>query len=198
MAGESEVKVKTCPVNLYQNPRELEQLLARVRALQPKRILEVGSLYGGTLWHWMQNFPGALVVSVDMIAQGVPEHPREKIMEARQLWQSWVDETQCLLTWYVSPSDYPPLLKLVDTHGPFDFIFVDAGHKYSEVAADFTNYWPMLRAGGLMAFHDIGYPNHYASIGVGTWWRDQQATGRWQMTEFIEVPGEWGIGVIQK
>lgn len=37
----------------------------------------------------------------------------------------------------------------------FDFIFVDACHKYEGVLSDLSNYWPLLRAGGQMAGHDI-------------------------------------------
>ena len=37
----------------------------------------------------------------------------------------------------------------------FDFIFVDACHEYDGVFSDLSNYWPLLRAGGQMAGHDI-------------------------------------------
>ena len=56
-------------------------------------------------------------------------------------------------------------LKGLDTHSqeaidlaaarkPYDFLFIDAGHTYGDVAADFMNYGYMVRRGGLIAFHD--------------------------------------------
>lgn len=37
---------------------------------------------------------------------------------------------------------------------PFDMLFIDAGHLYDDVRADYHDYAPMVRPGGLIAFHD--------------------------------------------
>lgn len=37
---------------------------------------------------------------------------------------------------------------------PFDLLFIDAGHDYADVEADWRNYRPMVRPGGIVAFHD--------------------------------------------
>jgi predicted O-methyltransferase YrrM len=37
---------------------------------------------------------------------------------------------------------------------PFDFLFIDAGHLYADVAADWRDYGGMVRPGGIIAFHD--------------------------------------------
>lgn len=37
---------------------------------------------------------------------------------------------------------------------PFDFLFIDAGHSYADVRADYINYAPLVRNGGMIAFHD--------------------------------------------
>lgn len=39
-------------------------------------------------------------------------------------------------------------------HAPYDFLMIDAGHTYSDVDQDYVNYSPLVRAGGLIAFHD--------------------------------------------
>jgi len=36
----------------------------------------------------------------------------------------------------------------------FDFIFVDGGHDVDDVYQDIKNYAPLLRSGGIIAFHD--------------------------------------------
>lgn len=47
-------------------------------------------------------------------------------------------------------------------NGPYDFLFIDAGHSYDDVQRDFLSYAPMVRSGGIVAFHDAleraGYP----------------------------------------
>lgn len=37
---------------------------------------------------------------------------------------------------------------------PLDFVNVDACHSYACVKADIEAYWPKLKRGGIMAFHD--------------------------------------------
>lgn len=50
---------------------------------------------------------------------------------------------------------------------PLDFLFIDAGHTRYDVMADYRDYSPLVRPGGLIAFHDAlprpGYPE------VGVW-----------------------------
>jgi len=42
-----------------------------------------------------------------------------------------------------------------------DFLFIDGSHKYEDVLADFDSFYPYVRAGGLVAFHDVegGHPD---------------------------------------
>jgi len=39
----------------------------------------------------------------------------------------------------------------------FDFIFIDADHRYEYIAKDIANYWPKLRISGLMCGHDYDW-----------------------------------------
>lgn len=44
---------------------------------------------------------------------------------------------------------------------PFDFLFIDASHLYADVKADYENYSPLVRRGGIIAFHDaLPRPGH--------------------------------------
>jgi len=187
------------PVPIFQDEKEMQQLIKRLHTIKPQRILEVGSLYGGTLWTWMNEFCGTTVVSVDMIADNA-EHPKENVLECRKHWERWAIELVCLLRYYVGPSDHPEILKAVRKHAPYDFIFVDAGHKYHEVEADYRNYWPMLRDGGLLAFHDIAYPDgNPDNYNVGRVWREVREKGRWmEIIREHNPEGIWGIGVMYK
>jgi len=69
-----------CPVKVLQDPQELEAILLLYRKLRPKKVLEIGSLYGGTLWHWIQKSePGTVIVSVDMIPNN-KEHRANRVL----------------------------------------------------------------------------------------------------------------------
>jgi hypothetical protein len=57
-----------CPVPLLQSAGEFAALLDLYRALEPRTVLEIGSLLGGTLWHWLRFAPpGALVLNIDAL-----------------------------------------------------------------------------------------------------------------------------------
>lgn len=52
--------------------------------------------------------------------------------------------------------------------GHFDFLFIDGDHTYAAVARDFSDYFPKVREGGLIFFHDSrmyrgGAPFHKGS-----------------------------------
>lgn len=188
------------PVEMLQEVREFEKLLDIFKKHGPTRVLEVGSYYGGTLWQWMNNMlPGNRVVSVDT---GVPETDvRFPDMEAaRQSWTAWAMETGIKLTAYRGNSHDEAIIKKVRRFEPYDFIFVDAGISFADIQADFDNFFPMLRPGGLIAFHDIACAdNNPAKIEKGTWWRQLVAKGEYKTTEILlGAPGTWGIGIIER
>lgn len=45
-----------------------------------------------------------------------------------------------------------------------DFLFIDGGHTYEVASADFKNYLPFVRNGGLVGFHDINGEQHAAKF----------------------------------
>jgi hypothetical protein len=51
---------------------------------------------------------------------------------------------------------------------PFDFLFIDAGHDYADVERDFADYGPLVRPGGIIAFHDSLPRKGYEEVEV---WR---------------------------
>ena len=46
----------------------------------------------------------------------------------------------------------------------FDLVFVDADHSTEAVRADIIAYWPLLKAGGVMAGHDWAWPSVKAAL----------------------------------
>jgi predicted O-methyltransferase YrrM len=48
-----------------------------------------------------------------------------------------------------------------------DFLFIDGDHSYKGVKKDFEMYSPLVRKGGIIAFHDI-IPDYYTRFGKRT------------------------------
>lgn len=51
-------------------------------------------------------------------------------------------------------------------NGPYDVLFIDAGHSLRDVVADEFDYTPMVRPGGLVVFHDALPREGYPELGV--------------------------------
>jgi hypothetical protein len=57
-------------------------------------------------------------------------------------------------------------IKLALANGPYDLIFIDAGHSYRDVEHDHLSYGPMRTPGGVIAFHDALPRPAYSEVGV--------------------------------
>jgi hypothetical protein len=136
------------PVPIYQSEEELDGLRRLVLASQPESILEIGSLFGGTLWCWMHDSaPGATIVSVDTGVQSF-DYRHEEVECARKLWLTWANSLGRNLVEIRADSRDPETVRMVAETGPFDSVFIDGGHDEATVWADLNNYWPMVKPNG--------------------------------------------------
>jgi predicted O-methyltransferase YrrM len=87
-----------------------------------------------------------------------------------------------------------------------DLVFIDGDHAYAGVRADFENYRPLVRPGGLIAFHDI-VPDALTRHGrrsaqwtgdVPRLWREvrPQFAESWEFVADASQDG-FGIGVVR-
>jgi predicted O-methyltransferase YrrM len=172
------------PVPILQREGEFDVLLDMYAKRKPKRVLEIGTYHGGTLYHWLQNAqPGTLVVSLD-------SYPTE--VDNRYLFGEWIPEG-VQLDVIEGDSRDSAIIESVRRQGPYDWIFIDAGHFYEEVSADWLNYGAMCAKGGLVGFHDILYSD------VARLWEEIKAEH--ETREIISDPiTEWhgwcGIGCV--
>jgi predicted O-methyltransferase YrrM len=84
---------------------------------------------------------------------------------------------------------------------PVDILFIDADHRYPGVKRDFDLYSPLVREGGLVAFHDVIRQNDPRS-GVHLLWNELEQeypdTYKWVGDDNWGM-GDWGgIGVIRR
>lgn len=141
------------PVPAYQNLHEFGRLWDLVASRPHTRILEVGSLFGGTLWWWSHLPKIKRLVSVDLPTDREPL--RYGVREAREQWDGWFSE-RCTFDMIDGDSQDPATIERAT--GVYDFAFIDGDHTYEGVREDWLNYSPMVRPGGLVAFHDT-WPN---------------------------------------
>jgi predicted O-methyltransferase YrrM len=177
------------PVPIFQWQPEFERLLALYRRLYPATVLEVGTYHGGTLFHWLQNArPDATVVSVDSYLAGV---------DNRHLYGGWVPDGVTLHVLEGNSRD-PVTVECVRASGPYEWVFIDAGHYEHEVRADWENYGPMCKPGGVVVLHDILPPSHdHPEIEVERLWREIQRNGHMTREIVHDATASWGgLGVV--
>lgn len=155
-----------------QNPLEIEELYRRVCALAPRRILEIGTARGGTLYLWTQAaVDDAIIVSVDLPGgEFGGAYPTCRI----PFYESFARENQSMHLLRCNSHDIHSLEKVqkIFDSGLVDFIFIDGDHSYEGVKKDFQLYGKLVRPGGIIGFHDILPRQEFPEIQVYKFWEE--------------------------
>ena len=176
---------------------EIIQLATLVHQRKPRVVVEIGTANGGTLFIWCALAdPQATIVSIDLPG-GIHGggYPRWKSLVYRRFAQP----RQTLHLLRVDshlPATFNQLKSILPPEG-IDFLFIDGDHTYEGVKADFEMYSPLVRRGGLVAFHDIRTHLPEANCAVDKFWIEIQT--RYKTWEFVKNPnqGVYGIGVLE-
>lgn len=172
-----------------QNPTEIESLYRRVCALAPRRVLEIGTAHGGTLYLWCQAaISQAVLVSVDL-----PDGPFGGSYRPCRipLYQSFARPGQKL---HLVRADSHSQTTVTEVESlfmgePVDFAFIDGDHTEQGVRQDLAMYGHLVRPGGLIAFHDILPRPDHPDIQVYKLWQDLRS--RFPSDEYVAS----GVGV---
>lgn len=116
-----------------QDAFEMRQMLEVMAQLRPKKILEIGVHTGNGLKAFGEAFPFAELYGLEIDTQHL-QYREFQLIEG--------------------DSKDPEIIEKVRGFGQFDFIFIDGDHTYEGVKADWENYFPMVRPGGAVGFHD--------------------------------------------
>ena len=187
---------------------EFRQLLIEVSRVRPRNMVEIGTASGGSLFAFAGVCaPDARIISVDLphghFGGG---YPPWRI----PIYRSFARARQRLEL--VRGDSHDPTtraqVRILLEQEPIDFLFIDGDHTYDGVRADFEAYTPLVRRGGLIAFHDIAPPrdphaalrdgNEYLVGEVPRFWEELKSR-RGSAREFIDPTGRgcFGIGLIR-
>ena len=173
-------------VQCTQNYYEVAQLCEKIKTIKPKTILEIGVEKGGSMNLWLHFAdPDALYVGVDNAMQFVINRDSgnqiKKFVEIDSLNVTALDKVKEALE-----------------GGEVDFLFIDGGHEEATVRSDFQKFSPLVRKGGIIAFHDINTSiNQEHCKGIKKFWEELKL--KYDTEEFINTEAEiyFGIGMIK-
>jgi len=175
------------PIN--QNELEFLRLLDLYKKRKPKRVLEIGTYQGGSLYHWIKNSAeNSVIVSVDNQHINYQQYP------------GWIDNT-AQLRYFKGDSHSKEAFNFVKQDAPYDWLFIDGDHSYEGVKQDWLDYGGLVES-GVVAFHDILPHSPYEGqpIEVDKLWNEIKKDYLYK--EIIEEHDEWeigpGIGVLFK
>lgn len=183
-----------------QNIQEFQELLEDYITLNPSKIIEIGSLYGWTLQHFIHyGQDNSTVVAIDLPVRNFvgPYDWRVEKQERnyKEEWPKWAKAKKCKLYLIPDSSQKPQTVqktKDIFKEERVDFLFIDGDHTYQGVKMDFELYSPLVKKGGIVAFHDIGKNEEG---GVYNLW--QELKQNYKHKEFLyEANNEKGIGAI--
>lgn len=172
---------------------ELAALLRRLGELRPRRVCEIGTASGGTLYLWTRIAdPSAVIVSLDL------RNPPQALALRRRFTRP--GQTLAGIEGDSKLPETRAAVELALGGEPLDFLFIDGDHSYEGVKADFEAYAPLVRPGGLIALHDINedrrdHPDGGEPVSgeVPRLWAELKASR--DTEELIADPAQHGFGI---
>jgi len=180
---------------MIQIPSEIKWLLTKVVAVKPKVVVEIGTRMGGTLFLFTKVAANpATIVSIDF-----PDgHGGGYLKSREKFYKSFALPLQQLHLIKGDSHSKETIQRLQEVLSgrQIDFLFIDGDHSYEGVKMDFEMYSPLVRSGGLVAFHDNKPTKENSWSGVIPFWNEIKT--KTKATEFFGDEDKWGgMGIIE-
>lgn len=147
--------VKATPAHIHQDVEEFWKFLEIANPINPQRILEIGVCHGGTTLFFQEM--GEQVIGLDY-HKGL--HPK-LYASPLGLAGGIPDEQFHNVEFVIKDSHDSATLEIIKSKMPeIDLLFIDGDHTYSGCKMDWEMYSPLVRLGGIVAFHDTNYGRH--------------------------------------
>jgi cephalosporin hydroxylase len=147
-----------------QNIEEFTELLKEYINLKSICFMEIGSLYGWSLQHFIHySEEGSTGIAVDLPVRNFVGSGDSRVIKQeynyKNVWPKWAKAKKCKLYLIQDSSQKKSTCKKVEeilNNQQLDFLFIDGDHRYEAIKIDFELYSPFVKAGGIIGFHDIG------------------------------------------
>lgn len=186
-----------------QKPEEFYQLLELVAKRsweQPgTRILEIGVGNGGTSWAFSKLMETRVLIAIDLPDGGWGGKAAEATGESFGYIKNNTEADVHLILGNSQNAECPAKVKELLKGEMLDFLFIDGDHSYAGVKTDFLIYSPLVRKGGLIAFHDVCVHAPETGCEVHKFWQELKGTIPVEkIHEFTTEPTNWGgLGIIE-
>lgn len=177
-------------IDSVQMREEILALAEAVISINPKTILEIGTCNGGTFFIWA-NLASNLAITCDL--------NKSKIRD--ELYHSFPPpDSKCKVIPLAGDSHDQQFLETVKNildGNQVDFLFIDGDHTEEGVRSDYNMYSPLVRSGGIIAFHDILEKQPIPSNQVFYFWDEIKKSTKTE--EFVKDYRQtgYGIGIIR-
>lgn len=174
---------------------EIKTFLELAQKIHPQNILEIGTAHGGNLF-LLTKIGGTTgkIISIDL-PDG--DYGGGYFARKQYLYRAFTSADQKMSLIRGDSHASISLAQVTDilNQEKLDILFIDADHSYEGVKKDFEMYSPLVRKGGIIAFHDIANDPD-ATYGVHKFWNEIK--NNYQYQEIIDDPRRigYGIGVI--
>lgn len=190
---------RSLSIRPIQIKEEITKLLKILEIKKPRRILEIGTSGGGTLFLLSRvSSSDALIVSMNIPTDGFGGggYPRWRL----PLYRSFAKNNQRLIFIRENSHTLTSFQKIKELlqGNQLDFLLIDGDHTYEGVKLDFEMYSGLVARDGVIAFHDIvtgpekdvgGVPRFWKEIKLG--YKHSEIVKNWEQ-------GGCGIGLIYK
>ena len=133
---------------------ELTAFTKIVRSLVPRTVVEIGTAQGGVFWLLCRlAAPDATLVSLDLPPEDRFSGGERKSIDLQAMKAP--AQTVHAVHGNSHAPDMPDRVRAALGGREIDLLFIDGDHTYEGVRSDYAMFRPLVRAGGLIAFHDI-------------------------------------------
>ena len=173
-------------IDSVQKREEILSLAKAVENIKPKVILEIGTCNGGTFFIW-SNLASELAITCDL--------NKSKIRD--ELYQMFSPpESSCKIIPLAGDSHKQSFFESVKhtlNGKQVDFLFIDGDHTEKGVKCDYEMYSPLVRSGGIIAFHDILEKQPTPNNQVYYFWKTIKSNANTE--EFVKDYKQTGFGI---
>jgi len=156
-------------VGIQQNRKEIEKFIGVLLQHQHGLCLEIGlGFFGSTHFLWREIFDRVVTIEKNF------ERIREFGRNMKEYHGEWVLDDQRSQFFVGYSNDEKIIADVYNKISNVDMLFIDGNHSYESVLCDFLLYYPLVKSGGIVAFHDtalsadnVGVPQLIAEIQNG-------------------------------